>query len=178
MIFSSQFVELDPTLHDRKSFECGEKELDKFIQQFAARHRKAGISITMVLPAKGPDSVISAYYTLSHTEVARSSLPETKAKRLPRYPVPVLLIAQLAVHLKAQGKGLGKITLLSALKHCLEINRYLPSYAIVVDAIDGGLRSFYEQFGFATLGQHKGRDRLYIPMGMVEQIFYEPGLKT
>ena len=173
MTSTKQFVELNPAVHDRKGFECGEEELDQFLQRFAARHRKAGISLTMVLPSKGSSSNISAYYTLSHTVIARSSLPESHAKRLPRYPVPVLLVAQLAVHRSTQGEGLGKIALLSALEHCLDINQHLPSYAVVVDAIDGRVRGFYEQFGFEVLEQRKGRARLYIPMGTVERIFSE-----
>ena len=46
------FIELNKTLHDRKSFDCGREELNAFLTQSAARHREAGISKTMVLPAE------------------------------------------------------------------------------------------------------------------------------
>ena len=69
---SSTFVELDKSVHDRKSFDCGTQELNIFLQQFAVRHRDAGISKTMVLTSKDGEADICAYYTLSHTEMVSS----------------------------------------------------------------------------------------------------------
>ena len=103
------FVALDKAQHSRTSFDCGRQPLNTFLQQFAVRHREARISKTMVLPAKHNAAEICAYYTLSHTEITRQTLPQSLAKKLPYYPIPVLLIAQLAVHTAAQGQGLGKI---------------------------------------------------------------------
>jgi GNAT superfamily N-acetyltransferase len=170
---SSEFVELNKAVHDRSAFDCGTPQLNEFLQQFAAKHRAAGISMTMVLPAKGNEADICAYYTLSHTEISRKTLPKSAAKSLPHYPVPVLLIAQLAVNRAAQGQGLGKITLIRALRHAHAINEHLPSYAVVVDALDDGVRGFYEQFGFHALDTHNDRTRLYLSMQTVLQLFAE-----
>jgi GNAT superfamily N-acetyltransferase len=170
----ARFVELDKAQHDRASFNCGVQELNDFIRRSAARHREAGVSKTMVLPAKAPTgekAAICAYYTLSHTQIERETLPPAFAKKLPRYPVPVMLIAQLAVHEDAQGQGLGKVTLIRALRHCLEINAHLPSYAVVVDALDEGVQGFYEQYGFHELDRHNDHIRLYLPMKIVAGLF-------
>ena len=51
MSWAYEFVELDKAIHDRASFDCGEAELNVFIQTQAAKHMKAGISKTMLLPA-------------------------------------------------------------------------------------------------------------------------------
>lgn len=171
MIPGSQFVELDKTVYDRKAFDCGTGELNLFLQQFAARHRAAGISMTMVLPAQGNTADICAYYTLSHTEIKRQSLPESAAKRLPHYPIPVILIAQLAVHTQAHGQGLGKVTLVRALQHAFEIDEHLPSYAVVVDALDEQVQGFYEQYGFEELDTHNHRKRLFMRMKTIVQLF-------
>lgn len=168
---SSSFVELDKSVHDRKSFDCGTEDLNNFLWQFAMRHRDAGISKTMVLPAKDNYADICAYYTLSHTEIERQTLPQKMAKKLPHYPIPVMLIAHLAVHKGAQGHGLGKVTLIRALQHAYEVNLHLPSYAVVVDALDDTVQGFYEQHGFKVLDTDSHRTRLFLPMKTVTQLF-------
>jgi predicted GNAT family N-acyltransferase len=182
---SKEFVELDKLLHDRKTFDCGQDELNEFLAGSAVRHRDAGISLTMVLPETIPlDEVSSevsadnpinvcAYYTLSHSEIKRDSLPKEFAKKLPRYPLPVILIAQLAVHKTIHGNGLGKTTLICALEHALRINQHLPSYAVIVDALNDEVQSFYKQYGFQNLYRHNERMRLYLPMQTITRLFSE-----
>ena len=170
MIPASRFVELDKSIHERKSFDCGQKEINDFLHYFAAKHRKAGISKTMVLPSADIQSGICAFYTLSHTEINRRTLPHSIARKLPQYPLPVMLVAQLSVHEEAQGHGLGKVTLIRALRHCYEINEHLPSYAVVVDALDEKIQRFYEQYGFEVLITHNARARLFLPMKIVAQL--------
>ena len=172
---SSVFVELNKTTHDRKSFDCNSDELNQFLQLFAARHKDAGISKTMVLPSAEPGLSgkldICAFYTLSHTEIERQTLPAPLAKKLPGYPIPVMLIAQLAVHKACKGQGLGKATLIRALRHCLSINIHLPSFAVVVDALEEGVQKFYEQYGFHKLENHNERVRLYLSMKTITKLF-------
>lgn len=96
-----RFEELDKSRHQRKTFDCGRKELNDFIRQSAVRHRDAGIGKTLVLPAPmngGQKADICCFYTLTHCEINRETLLLSLAKKLPRYPIPVMLIAQLAVH--------------------------------------------------------------------------------
>jgi len=171
VIPGSEFVELDKTVHDRKAFDCGTAELNLFFQQFAAKHRAAGISMTMVLLAEDNTADFCAYYTLSYTEIKRQSLPQSAAKKLPHYPIPVILITQLAVHHQAHGQGLGKVALIRALQHAIEIGEHLPSYAVVVDALDEQVQGFYEQYGFEEIDTHNHRKRLFLPMKTIAQLF-------
>jgi len=170
---SLHFVELCKQAHSRKTFDCGSDELNTFLYQFAAKHKEVGVSKTMVLPADSTDkpAPICAFYTLSHTEIKRTTLPPSIAKKLPHYPVPVLLIAQLAVHKDLQGRGLGEVSLIQALRHCLNINSFLPSYAVIVDSLENNVIEFYTQFGFKKLSNHNNRTRLYIPMKTLSLLF-------
>lgn len=175
MSWSTGFAELDKKHHDRSSFDCGETELNQFIQQFAAKHMEAGISRTLVLPASQPlpdgKLPICAFYTIAPSTIRRETLSKEIAKRLPHYPIPVFLIAQLAVHKEYQGQGLGKIALVKALEYLYEINAHMRAYAIVVDCLNNEAQSFYTRYGFELLCQHNGRSRLFLPMKTVTQLF-------
>ena len=174
MKIAKRFVELDKRVHDRKNFSSGEIEVDQFLHQFAAKHRKAGISKTMILVADLGADVLGqsvSFYTLSHTVINRQSLPSALAKKLPRYPVPVMLLGQIAVDRGFQGQRFGEVTLIAALKESLKINQFLPSYAVVVDALNVGVAEFYQQYGFQRLSSIEGEIKLFLPMQTVEQLF-------
>lgn len=170
-----QFVDLDKTLHDRDTFDCGEPELNTFIRQFAAKHIQAGISRTMVLPSQqklaNGKSPICAFYTVAPSAIRRQTLPPHLAKKLPHYPVPVFLLAQLAVDKHYQGQGLGKITLIQALEYLWRVNQHLTAYAVVVDCLNQSAQNFYQQFGFELLDEDNSKTRLFLPMKTIEQLF-------
>lgn len=168
-------MELDRSVHDRASFDCGEIELNSFIQTQAAKHMQAGISRTMVLPASNPlpnqKVPICAFYSIAPSSICRDTLPEALARKLPRYPVPVFLIAQLAVHREFHGEGLGKISLISALKYLWEINSHMRAYAIIVDCLMEAAEKFYAKYGFEVLCEQNGRVRMFLPMKTVALLF-------
>ena len=177
MIWENEFVELDKTIHERKSFDCGKEELNNFLQTRAANHMEAGVSRTFLLPSKDniPDgkTSICAFYTIAGATVERSTLPRSLAKKLPHYPVPVLLIGQLAVHISCAGQGLGKITLIEALKRLALINEHMPAYAVIVDCLDEEAEGFYQKYGFVELCRNNGRARMYLPMRTVLELFQD-----
>ena len=175
MSYSNTFVELDKGQHDRGSFDCGENELNDFIQTKASKHMLAGISKTFVLPTdsllpNGKRS-ICAFYSVTPSSIARENLPRPLAKKLPHYPIPVFLIAQLAVHLDQKGQGLGKITLVKALEFLWSINAQMPAYAVVVDCLNREAHNFYEHFGFEILCTYNGRVRMFLPMKTIGDLF-------
>jgi len=177
MSWAKKFVELDKAIHDRASFDCGEVELNAFIQTKAAKHMESGISRTMLLPASVPlpngKYSICAFYTIAPGSISRESLPKELMKKLPHYPVPVFLLAQLAVHSKYHRKGLGKITLIKALEYLWEINSHMRAYAIIVDCLNKNAEHFYSRYGFQVLCCYNGRVRMFMPMTIVEQLFQQ-----
>ncbi len=175
MSWAYEFVELDKAIHDRASFDCGEAEINVFIQTQAAKHMKAGISKTMLLPLSAPLSndkyPICAFYTIAPSSIIRDTLPEALSKKLPRYPVPVFLLAQIAVHLKYHDQGLGKITLVKALEYLWKINSRMRAFAVIVDCLNKNAEQFYLKYGFKTLCDNNGRTRMFIPMKIVAKLF-------
>ena len=175
MIWSGEFVALDKILHDRTSFDCGEDELNTFLKKFASRHMEANISTTMLLPASRqlPDGKypICAFYTVTPGSISRETLPEAYRKRLPYYPVPVFLIAQMAVHSDCQRQGLGKVTLIKALEHLWRIHFYMKAHAVIVDCLNRNAETFFAKYGFETLCLNNDRVRMFLPMKTVENSF-------
>lgn len=171
MIASGRFVELDKAIHDRSKFDCGNESLNDFLKTKAAKHRVLKVSRTMVLPRDitfdGPQRSIRSYYTTSLATVQRDTLPN--GYRLPQYPVPVFLIARLAVANEQKGKGIGKITLIKAMENLYRITREIQAVAIVVDPIDKEADRFYRHFDFQDLNDSDGR--LFIPMNKVIALF-------
>lgn len=175
MNWGNEFVELDKKAHDRRSFDCSEQALNTFIQTQAAKHMAAGISKTLLLPAVDVLSTgmfpICSFYTIAPSSIERKTLPKSLSKKLPHYPVPVFLLAQLAVDVKCLNQGLGKITLIKALENLYGINHQMRAYAVIVDCLNDNAKKFYEKFGFEILCNKNGRDRMYIPMKTVSQLF-------
>lgn len=175
MSWSKAFEELSKSKHDRDSFDCGESELNTFIHTQAAKHMQAGISRTMVLPGTAPllnqKYPICAFYSVAPSSICRETLPASLAKKLPHYPNPVFLLAQLAVHKEFHGNGLGKVSLIKALEYLWAVNAHMRAYAIVVDCLTDSAQSFYQKFGFQVLCEQSGRVRMFLPMKTVGQLF-------
>lgn len=175
MSWSKTFEELSKSKHDHDSFDCGESELNTFIQTQAAKHMQAGISRTMVLPGTAPllnqKYPICAFYSVAPSSISRETLPAALAKKLPHYPVPVFLLAQLAVHKEFHGSGLGKVSLIKALEYLWNVNAHMRAYAVVVDCLTEPAEGFYQKFGFQVLCEHNGRVRMFLSMKTVGQLF-------
>ena len=171
------FVQLEKARHDRAAFDCGEKELNDYFKTKAAKHMQSGISRTMVLPdntAGQGKHPVQAFYTITPGSICTSQLPQSLAKKLPQYPVPVFLIAQLAVNRPYQGKGLGERTLVSALQHLLRVSQELKAYAVIVDCLNDDIVSFYRRYGFSPLEEpEQAKVRMFLPMNQVYKAFYE-----
>ena len=101
-----------------------------------------------------------------------------RTKKLPHYPIPVFLLAQMAINIEYKERGLGKITLIAALKYFYESSEHMPAYAVIVDCLNGDIESFYTQYGFKKLFTNKGSTRLYLPMKVVSSLFNDYKFKS
>lgn len=131
-------------------------------------HLKRRLGRTFVAIRRGESKVLG-YYTLASSAVAFRSLPADAAKRLPRHPVPVVLLARLAVDTTLQGQGLGRHLLVDAMHRSLALADQLGVYAIEVDAVDDEAGRFYDKYGFVALVDDPRH--LYLPLATVQQVF-------
>lgn len=137
----------DKSRHAVKSFDCGQPTLDRWLVQYASQGQRRGTSRTFV--AVGDAGNVVGYYTLVAGIVKRASATAAVAAGTSaHFPIPVCLLARLAVDRRAQARGLGSRLLLDALARALAASNEVGMRAVVVNAIDEDAARFYRQFDF------------------------------
>lgn len=136
--------------HVLEQFDCGKEPLTNWLKKHALQSDGAQHTKTMVI-AEG--NVVIGYYSYNVISVEHEdSTPERVKKGLAKHPIPVFLIARLALDSKHQGKGLGTRLLRHALRGAASIAadpEGVPIRAVIVDAIDEEAKKFYSGFDFA-----------------------------
>ena len=161
--------QLNTTLHDRDSFDCGVNELNTFLKQQANQNQSRNISKTYVaVVAVSSDDLkkIYGYYTLSAGHISFDDLPE-REKKVPKYPLPIARIGRLAVNIGHQGEGIGGFLLHDAFTKILGIAEKIGVFAIVVDAKNDKAKEFYKNYGFNEL-QNSGLT-LFLPIKTIKE---------
>jgi len=131
--------------HDLDGFDCGSEELNRFLVRFAVASQRAGAAQTYVAVS---GSSIVGYYSLAVGEVAYQGAPDRLSKGLARHPIPIMLLARLAVSSTWQGRGLGAGLLKDAMRRTLQAADIAGIRAFAVHAKDERARDFYSHFGF------------------------------
>jgi len=152
--------------HERTGFDCGEPELNTYLQRQAWQDMRRGVARVFVT-RQASSLRVTGYYSLSAASFSRQDLPVEIARRLPYYPVPAALLGRLAVDNTCQGSGLGKFLLFDAFYRVLQASEVLAVYALVVDAKHARARAFYEHFGFLSFPATPSR--LFIPVETLRQ---------
>jgi GNAT superfamily N-acetyltransferase len=133
--------------HDLDTFDCGREALNRFLIRYAYQNQQAGVSQTYVALA---DNEVAGYYTLVVGQVEYSDAPERMTKGLARHPVPIMLLARLAIAAPWQGKSLGGGLLKDAMLRTLQAADIAGIRAFAVHAKDDTAKSFYERFDFVA----------------------------
>ena len=151
--------------HDRKSFDCGEPSLNQYPHRYASQDIRRRVNRVFVASPPDATQQVIGYYSLSAGGLDATDLPEEFRRRLPRYPVPVVLLGRLAVAKSHQGKGLGAILIADALQRIVQASRVMAVFAVIVDALNDRVAEFYQQFGFIPLPSQPLK--LFLPMDSV-----------
>jgi len=133
--------------HPVDSFTCGSEALDRFLTRYAFANQQANAAQTYI---GLHDVEIVGFYSLVVGEVAYGDAPERLTKGLARYPVPIMLLARLAVSQAWQGKGIGAGLLKDAMRRTLQAADIGGIRAMAVHAKDEPARHFYEHFDFVA----------------------------
>lgn len=134
---ASEFVVAD--------FSCGRPALDDYLIRHALLAQRANTARTFVA-LRGARVV--GYYSLAAASVEPEHAPPRVVQGTGRYPIPLTLLARLAVDQTEQGAGLGKALLKDAMKRFLVAHEQVASRALLVHAADAAARDFYLAFGF------------------------------
>lgn len=133
--------------HHLDSFDCGEEALNRFLKRNAWASQQSNSAQTYVLAR---DLSVLGYYSLCASAVGHEAATERVRKGLARHPVPVILLARLAVDKPLQGKGLGAALLKDALIRTAAAADTIGARALLVHAQDSRAKAFYEHFGFES----------------------------
>ena len=157
---------------DRSVFRSGDSDLDRFLQKYAGQNQfRHHIGTTYV--AVETDRIIgNATVAPAHVEVR--DLPVSLRKKLPRYPLPVLLLACLAVDQSVQGQGVGQALLRLVFRLASRMAADVGCLGVVVDAKADAIE-FYRRLGFVPLAVLEGHSEarpqplaMFLPVGDIE----------
>jgi GNAT superfamily N-acetyltransferase len=131
--------------HAVEGFDCGKEALNRFLERHALQSQSAGATTTY-LALHGDDVV--GFYSLAVGQVEYADAPDRLITGLARHPVPVILLARMAVAAGYQGRKLGAGLLKDAMLRTLQASEIAGIRAFVVHAKDDQARAFSERFDF------------------------------
>ncbi len=133
--------------NDLSAFDCGVQRLNDYLRKYALTNHQNRSARTYV--AMRSERVVG-YYTLASGSVGREEAPPRVAHGLGRYPVPVILLARLAVDNSEQGRGLGAGLVKDAILRAAQAADIIGVRALLTHAKDEAAKTFYRHFGFES----------------------------
>lgn len=151
--------------HKKDAFDCHNDSLNFFLKDYALQNNKNNSSRTYVSVCTNKD-LIAAYYSLSFGSISHEEATDKVKKRMPKYPIPVMILARLAVDINYQNFGLGKSLLQDALLRTMQASNIAGLKAIIAHAKDQKAKNFYLKYGFeeSTLDKY----HLMLPIKDIE----------
>jgi len=137
--------------HQVQAFACGESSLDEWLKRRALANQTSGASRTFVVT--DDDRQVMGYYALAAGAVAHQDAPRSIRQNMPD-PIPVMVLARLAVDVRAQGVKLGAALLQDALQRCVRVAQDTGVRAMLVHALNDRAQQFYEHYGFKASPVH------------------------
>lgn len=137
--------------HQLAEFECGEPSLDEWLKRRALANHLAGGSRTFVVT--DPVGRVFGYYALAAGAISHRDATSSIRRNMPD-PIPVMVLARLAVDHRAQGIKLGAAMLQDAVIRTVAISQNAGVRALLVHALHDRAKLFYEHYGFRASPLH------------------------
>ena len=131
--------------HRLEDFACGETSLDDWLRRRALINQTTGASRTFVVTDESGQ--VLAYYALAAGAVSHQESPGAIRRNMPE-PVPVMVLARLAVDQRLQGQQVGGALLKDALHRAISVAQNIGVRAMLVHALNDRARQFYAHYGF------------------------------
>jgi len=131
--------------HHLENFNSGKPALDDWLIQHALQAQQSGSARTFIV--RNNDRV-AGYFSLTVGQIDALEATERIRKGMGQHPIPVILLARLAVHLQDQKRGIGKGMLLNAVQRTLLIAEQAGVRALLTHPLDMNATRFYLRFGF------------------------------
>ena len=133
--------------HDKQTFDCGYESLNVFLQKYALQNDRNNSSRTYVSICETTKK-IAGYYTLTYGSISHTEATRKVKKQMPNYPIPVIILARLAVSNEFKQLGVGKSLLKDALLRTMQASDIAGLRAIIAHAKDIKAKNFYLKYGF------------------------------
>lgn len=141
---------LDRSRHRTDDFGCGQPKLDTWLRAFAGQAQRRDASRTYVIA--DADGLVLGFYTLVAGQVGYAEATSDVRRGMSKhFPIPVVVLARLAVDVRHHGEGLGAALLADAMRRAVRAAEEVGIRAVLVDAIDARTAEFYRRFGFVAL---------------------------
>ena len=137
--------------HQLNTFNCGETSLDEWLKRRAILNQTNGASRTFVVVDK--NQLVMGYYALAAGAVHHQDATRSVRQNMPD-PIPVMVLARLAVDIRTQGMQLGAGLLRDAVDRSLAVAKNTGVRALLVHALHERAKQFYLYFGFQASPVH------------------------
>ena len=133
--------------HQLDGFDCGKPALSEWLLRHARQAQGSGSAKTFVV---ADDDRVAGYFSLTVGQIDTLDAPERIRKGMGQYPLPVVILARLAVSKQDQGRGIGFGMLQDAIRRTMLIAEQAGVRAMLTHPIDEDATGFYTRFGFIT----------------------------
>ncbi len=131
--------------HRLEEFDCGKPALTEWLLRHARQAQGSGSARTFV---SCDGERVAGYYSLTVGQIDTLEAPERVRRGMGQYPIPLIILARMAIDLDYQKRGLGFSLLQDAIQRAIAVAENAGIRALLTHPLDAEAEAFYRRFGF------------------------------